>query len=426
MDLPRAVFKDTKGNMNLKLAIILGSILSLHSFATNDYKYLGKIPDKYPDGSPQALVQLIKDEYIDRLKDRSHGTTIYDVVRASSEDRYSQTGQACENLYRGLYDNDEIDFRLYFGYKNFTPDAPIVLPDGRKTKAIYTQDVQIKLAIAHTLLTPCDRSVPEFRACGFSKVPIPANLQRTEEIIVGGKKSKVVKKYYDNYIQKAFTDPYGRKRVYKLLLVHSSLWRNNDAKEIDPMNLPVGGAYNPGQALQVISQAQSNRSAAVKAEFLNSFHTADIVFYNGHSRKGGGPDFFPPYSVMDTRSSEYLQTDYSYYEDLKLRYELINTVRGSSRAPKFIGLFSCDSKRHFYKQLNAAAANTNFIFNFNPSLDEKYGDKAKYRSFWKDEPITFIGAINAVLSGFCQTSFNGSMYSSRIDPRSMYRMLPAR
>lgn len=95
---------------------------------------------------------------------------------------------------------------------------------------------------------------------------------------------------------------------------------------------------------------QAWRSRYAQRAFLEGLREADIVFYDGHSRAGGGPDFFPP------RLTAREQVDYRWYRNREpgLR-EMEATMRSSEASPlRTLGLFSCASEHHFAERLRSA------------------------------------------------------------------------
>ncbi|MBC7370091.1 MAG: hypothetical protein H7326_00910 [Bdellovibrionaceae bacterium] len=81
-----------------------------------------------------------------------------------------------------------------------------------------------------------------------------------------------------------------------------------------------------------------------EANYFGGLKTADVVFYNGHSRNGGGPDFNPP--VLNS----HMKTDYdNYYEPRRTGIKHVLANIPSNPNPGFVlGLFSCYSRKHFY------------------------------------------------------------------------------
>jgi hypothetical protein len=77
-----------------------------------------------------------------------------------------------------------------------------------------------------------------------------------------------------------------------------------------------------------------------------------MVFYNGHSRSGGGPDFSPPQIRKD------LQVDFAKYKMGKDSFiEMLQKFKEQKSTSAVLGLFSCNSTQHFEKDLNALKKN---------------------------------------------------------------------
>jgi len=79
--------------------------------------------------------------------------------------------------------------------------------------------------------------------------------------------------------------------------------------------------------------------------------TMDVVFYVGHSRNGGGPDFYPPH--LTTAGL----VEYPWYEKnapgVPFLVQALNTrVQGKLQ---MLGLMSCSSQSHFLSAIKTAA-----------------------------------------------------------------------
>lgn len=75
-------------------------------------------------------------------------------------------------------------------------------------------------------------------------------------------------------------------------------------------------------------------------------HQADILFYNGHSRAGGGPDFFPPLLKKD------MQVDFTRYKNgYGSFHQILNYFKKINQPLKILGLFSCNATQLFEKDL---------------------------------------------------------------------------
>lgn len=99
----------------------------------------------------------------------------------------------------------------------------------------------------------------------------------------------------------------------------------------------------------------------IKTEKAQSFYgwaiqNADVVFYEGHSRDGGGPDFAPPITARNGK------VNYSWYHKYKpgLKF-LLSQLEQVNAAPMIFGLFSCASQPHFQSKISKYFSNSNTI-----------------------------------------------------------------
>jgi hypothetical protein len=114
----------------------------------------------------------------------------------------------------------------------------------------------------------------------------------------------------------------GRPKKIRLTLVASSVGPDDNENRRDPF--------------------QKWSSAHAEETFLNGLHGADLVFYYGHSRDGGGPDFTPPRLTRDGH------TDYLWYKKNKPGVKkMVAALEKSTTGPQVLGLYSCVSDRWF-------------------------------------------------------------------------------
>jgi hypothetical protein len=93
--------------------------------------------------------------------------------------------------------------------------------------------------------------------------------------------------------------------------------------------------------------AQASRTALMNEKFKKSLQNTEAVFYLGHSRDGGGPDFGPP------RLTANGHTDYAWYRKNKPGLKMIEENMSNGK-PEFYGSFSCDSMKHFAEPIRKA------------------------------------------------------------------------
>jgi hypothetical protein len=98
---------------------------------------------------------------------------------------------------------------------------------------------------------------------------------------------------------------------------------------------------------------QEQKTQIARDFYAWSLKNADMVFYEGHSRDGGGPDFAPP------RPSHSGTVNYPWYHKNKpgLKF-LLAALNEAQIKPSNLGLFSCASRGHFLKSLKKHAPKT--------------------------------------------------------------------
>lgn len=128
--------------------------------------------------------------------------------------------------------------------------------------------------------------------------------------------------------------------------------RGPDRKKIRVVLEMKSSSISPEHSVNTGSRAseQLARSEATANWFFGSVSSADLLIYNGHSRKGGGPDFYPPKLLKN------LHVNYAYYHNNKPGItRLLSSLRAAPSKPTAIIMASCDSNKHFAKDILAAA-----------------------------------------------------------------------
>jgi hypothetical protein len=96
-----------------------------------------------------------------------------------------------------------------------------------------------------------------------------------------------------------------------------------------------------------LKERQAFLTQQSEENYFGGLGKADVVFYNGHSRNGGGPDFKPPHLNSE------LHVNYNGYYKVKkpgIR-KVIEKIRQGENKDSVIGFFSCSSYSHFYEML---------------------------------------------------------------------------
>lgn len=114
----------------------------------------------------------------------------------------------------------------------------------------------------------------------------------------------------------------------------SLLIKDNISIKIISSSLSTSNQYN----ISLEKQYQNSEFAAqLYKHFIQNF---DVVYYMGHSRKGGGPDFLPPKLTIDRK------VDYAFYQQNTPGLKNLLSSLQNTHVHE-IGLYSCDSEKNF-------------------------------------------------------------------------------
>lgn len=211
----------------------------------------------------------------------------------------------CSGFFLKLYDKPSVNFTIGFGYNDLSRQ------DGSLGEGNYAL-LQVK-ELVDRLLAPCtpkQKGVTEL--CGFSPTVVSKDrpLTLSKEITV-----------------------LSRKRVVNIQVIDS---------------IPKADR----------SQLEESRNA--ERMFFESVPVSKAVLYLGHSRDGGGPDFYPAKRVKTAKGE---QVDYAWYHTNHPGLtSLLKTFRDSGeQQPLLYGSYSCDSKKHFLDRLKKVAPRSGFI-----------------------------------------------------------------
>jgi hypothetical protein len=202
----------------------------------------------------------------------------------------------CKAAYNDLFSKSVVNIWMVFGYKDIRP-------------ARFVGDRHERLAFVQKILSDCAKG--NF-ACGFKRDNKNADLF-TRKIKSLKKKSVTV----------------------QLWVINSSVGSDDQSNRMNPF--------------------QVWQSSYAKKSFDGAIASADVAFYNGHSRFGAGPDFAPPH--IDDKE----QVDSVYYQNQKLGFSDILEALGKRTeekkpALKILGLFSCSSSQHFSNEIKNYAS----------------------------------------------------------------------
>lgn len=279
--------------------------------------------------------------YVDKLSAKT--TDNLDTLPIEKRDR-------CLQRYNPLWADGVIDIRIALGYFDWTVGNEVIW-DGRSYGFSPSLDIATYAALRDLLTSSCYGNL---RFCGFK------------------------------------TDPNNPYRFLKNVQIHG---RSYQARV--EMHFASATEYlreNLGSA----RDTQQQRSQYAENFFLKGLTSADAMFYFGHSRNGGGPDFNPPVFVKGQNKVNYD----GYYKVQQPGFrKMIAALQGPEKTP-ILGLMSCASRDHFLSRLRQTAPTTGVITSMDVlEIDVVY--------------TAMVGAVDAILRGQCQSSFYQSM---RLNP----------
>lgn len=191
----------------------------------------------------------------------------------------------CWEKYQGLNKPGPLKVDFFVGYDNY---------------GNHVNDTIERAAWVEWLQRPC---VGKFKVCGFTRSEDDANL-----------------------IYKTVPWADGTEKRVEFRIQDSSVSMENNLNEK--------------------SEKQKAKSEFVRKQFRESLKNSDAVFYMGHSRYGGGPDFAPQRRTAERK------WDHRFYETEKPGLKLMYSALNERKDPLFmLGLMSCTSAEYFDKGL---------------------------------------------------------------------------
>ncbi len=221
----------------------------------------------------------------------------------------SKEYKACKKFYENLFSDGKLEINLFFGYRDTRPSN-------------YVLDLVEKNSLVKTLTATCPRPQNYIETCGFRRDKDDAD--------------KLIK---------SVKGPDGNPKEVIFRLNNSSISLNDD--------------YNRK------SDYQKSRTEKMKELFKDALENSDVVYYFGHSRNGGGPDFGPAQKLTAEN-----HVDYDWYKQTKMGKKLMLEALKNRDPNKtlLLGMFSCSSELHFSNSFAAAGAK-NTIFSTKTMYD---------------------------------------------------------
>lgn len=210
----------------------------------------------------------------------------------------------CLARYQNLYKDSVLNVALAFGYWDNSPDE-------------YVFDQWIANGLRFALIAPCTQGR---LVCGFT---------RTGDMFT-----------------KTVTGPDGKKNTFKISLTQGSLTVRND-----------------DNTTKFRAQQYAKCEEATNKFFREVSRGSEVVMYIGHARNGGGPDLCPPVR------EENKHVNYPWYEKNRPGFNRLLSSMAEAKAAghpnQVVGLYSCYSKKHFYRELNALNPDAGYLLTSN-------------------------------------------------------------
>jgi hypothetical protein len=278
------------------------------------------------------------------LDNRGKGQIFLDQssTLASLSDDYS-----CDKNWASMLQDSLLDVRIVFGYG----DDEV---GGLTFDSIGHNDY-----VRH-LTSDCNQS--NYFACGFKRT----SGQFGSQISV---------------LEKKTTGKFGQNFTIQIQIMHSSLTGDH--------HINSKSRYSE----------QKVYSEKAKNFFYRGLRDADVVFYEGHARAGGGPDFFP--AIMAGKG-----VNYAAYKGPNSSFnQMLKALRQPHRV-KLLGLYGCDTRDLWQNSLQKAAPSLGFILTRNVDYKLKY-------------QVSMMGALDSVLGQKCRSAFDQSLYAATQRKASM-------
>lgn len=267
---------------------------------------------------------------------------IQDYLREVDSGSPDEGPRKCESVYATALTKGVLDIRYALGYFDDSLGHDSIVA-GINYGLSPSLDIEIFEALRSELTSRC-LSFSK-RLCAFKESGDP----RSGKVILT-KQEKIQ----------------GKKIMVRITLTHASA---------SPFFAQNKGALASRQSMLTL-QSEEN--------FFGGLKTADVVFYNGHSRNGGGPDFAPP--ILNSAN----KVNYKGYYEVK-RPGILKALAALKQNPNqgvILGLFSCYSRKHFYNTFLQANPSQRMILSAD---DIDYFDSLKGS----------VGYLEGLLRGSC-------------------------
>lgn len=255
-----------------------------------------------------------------------------------------QTVQKCMPVFKNSLAKGVLDIHYALGYFDDSQAIDIIY-DNKNFGLSPSLDIAVFDVIRVFLKTPCNPNSPQ-KLCGFTEQGNAAS-----GLVILTKPVQLLGQTVD----------------VRITLTYASASENFVANKTSLIE----------RQKFLTQQSEQNYFAALGG-------TADVVFYNGHSRNGGGPDFNPPILKDD------LHVNYDgYYQVRKPGItRVLDMVKNGRNKDQVIGFFSCYSQRWFYDSIMKANPKQRVVFS---------ADTIDYL----DSLQASMGYLEGLIQGYC-------------------------
>ncbi len=259
----------------------------------------------------------------------------------------------CDEAYKKIYRDDELNISIFLGYSDSNDDG--------------VTDNYDKMNFTQMLRKPCSEVLDE-QLCSFTRDEDDANIFTKTISRADGTTDKIKIRIMSS----AYTESHNQNTTYN---------------KID----------------------QDKKSKKISEAFLKSLQEDEVVFYNGHARRGTGPGFKP----MNN-------TDWAEAVALKPSLNAMSkALKEAKTKPALIGMITCEGEEHYGKALQDSAPDSALLL-------------TRQTTSFSDSAVIMNNSIASLLKKDCSAKFregikgavNNIYISSIEEPKTVEDRLP--
>ena len=259
----------------------------------------------------------------------------------------------CDEAYKKIYRDGELNISIFLGYSDSNDDV--------------VTDIYDKMNFTQMITSPCSEVLDE-QLCSFSRDEDDANVFTKTIARANGLPEKVKIRIMSS----AYTESHNQNTTYQ-------------------------------------KNAQDKKSKKISDTFLKSLQEDEVVFYNGHARRGTGPGFKP-------------MTNTDWVEAVTKKPALTamsKALKEAKTKPALIGMITCEGEEHYGKALQDSAPDSALLL-------------TRQTTSFYDSTVIMNSAIASILKKDCSVKFrkeikgavNNIYVSSLEEPKTVEDRLP--